>query len=347
MKMINAAVIGCGSIHSCHVAAIEQEPASTLRAIAEIDIEKGRALAQRYGCDFYADYHEMLRDPQIDVVHICLPHHLHQETILAALAAGKHVFTEKPVALNAGEVAAIKRATTETDALLGVCYQNRLNPSSREIKLLLDSGQLGKMLSIKAVLTWSRSGTYYTESPSRGHFETEGGSLLINQAIHTLDLMQWFGGGVLAVKGVVESSFLSELTENEDTAMASFKLGNGARGLFYATNCHSTDSPLLLEIHCEKGLLQLHHNTLWLIDGENKTPLISDENPSGSAKSYWGDSHRQAVFNFYQSVRDSGNTLYTQNKNYTDIYDAEISLNIVGAVYRSSQLRKWIMLTDK
>ncbi|RJT45415.1 Gfo/Idh/MocA family protein [Rahnella woolbedingensis] len=340
MKTLQVAVIGCGSIHTCHVAAIEQDPDSRLRAIAETDIAKGQALAQGYGCDFYADYHEMLRDPLIDVVHICLPHYLHMAAILAALAAGKHVFTEKPLALDAGEVKVIRQAADKAQGRVGICYQNRLNPSSQKIKALLESGQLGQMLSIKAVLTWSRGGTYYTESPWRGRFATEGGSLLINQAIHTLDLMQWFGGGIRAVKGVVDSTFLGDVTENEDSAMASLQLANGARGLFYATNCHSTDSPLLLEIHCEYGLLQLHHNALWLIQGESKTLLVSDEKPAGMAKSYWGDSHRQAVLNFYHGIR------HPQENNYTSVAEAEVSLNIVGAIYRSSQLRTWITLTD-
>ena len=340
MKTLQAAVIGCGSIHTCHVAAIEHDSDSQLRAIAETDIAKGQALAQGYGCDFYADYHQMLRDPLIDVVHICLPHHLHLEAILAALAAGKHVFTEKPLALNIGEVQVLRQAAEKAQGQVGVCYQNRLNPSSQKIKALLDSGQLGNMLSIKAVLTWSRSGTYYSESPWRGRFETEGGSLLINQAIHTLDLMQWFGGGVCALKGAVERTFLSDLTENEDTAMASLKMGNGARGFFYATNCHSTDSPLLLEIHCEKGLLQLHHNALWLIEGENKTLLVSDQSPAGKFKSYWGDSHRQAISNFYHSVR------HPEEQNYISVSQAEVSLNIVGAIYRSSQSGRWIILAD-
>ncbi|MGG5217795.1 MULTISPECIES: Gfo/Idh/MocA family protein [Rahnella] len=340
MKTLGAAVIGCGAIHTCHVTAIQHEPECQLRAIAECNIGKGRALALEYGCDFYTDYHEMLSDPLIDVVHICLPHHLHLEAILAALAAGKHVFTEKPVALNIGEVSAIKWSEAQADGVLGVCYQNRLNPSSQKIKALLDSGQLGNMLSIKAILTWSRGGAYYSESLWRGRFATEGGSLLINQAIHTLDLMQWLSGGVLALKGVVERTFLSDLTENEDTAMASLKMGNGARGLFYATNCHSTDSPLLLEIHCEKGLLQLHHNALWLIEGENKTLLVSDDSPSGTTKSYWGDSHRQAVSNFYYSIR------HPEEKNYISVSQAEVSLNIVGAIYRSSQSGKWITLAD-
>ncbi|GBU11695.1 oxidoreductase [Enterobacterales bacterium] len=338
MQIIKVAVIGCGAIHTCHVAAIQQDAGSKLYAIAECDVEKGRSLAQRYGCDFYADYHEMLRDPLIDVVHICLPHYLHQEAILAALAAGKHVFTEKPLALNATEVKAISQAKSHSKGQLGVCYQNRLNPSSQKIKALLESGELGNMLSIKAVLTWSRSGEYYTDSPWRGRFSTEGGSLLINQAIHTLDLMQWFGGGVHAVKGVVDNHFLTDITENEDTAMASLKLANGARGVFYATNGHSLDSPLLLEVHCEKGLLQLHHNTLWLLEGESKTLLVNDQSPAGETKSYWGDSHRQAIFNFAHSVR------HPEQQNYLSLVDAEVSLNIVEAIYRSSQLRQWITM---
>ena len=343
MKTINAAIIGCGAIHTCHAGAILQNPASRLQAIAECDVEKGQALAQQYQCAFYADYAEMLRDPHIDVVHICLPHYLHQEAILAALAAGKHVFTEKPAVLNPGEIKAVKKALTDSGRLLGVCYQNRLNPSSQKIHALLASGALGKMLSIKAVLTWSRGGTYYSQSPWRGHFATEGGSLLINQAIHTLDLMQWFGGGVRAIKGVVDSHFLGEVTENEDTAMASLILANGARGLFYASNCHSTDSPLLLEIHCENGLLQLHHNALWLISGENKTLLVSDHSPAGHGKSYWGDSHRQAINNFTHSVRSFQNR-NLEDDNYTSLDEADISLKMVEAIYRSSQLRQWITL---
>jgi len=338
MKITNAAIIGCGAIHTCHAEAILQNPASRLLAIAECDADIGLGLAQQYQCDFYTDYGEMLRDPHIDVVHICLPHHLHQDAILAALAAGKHVFTEKPVALNATEVKAIRQAQSLSGRLLGVCYQNRLNPSSQKIYAMLASGVIGNMLSIKAVLTWSRGGAYYTDSPWRGRFSTEGGSLLINQAIHTLDLMQWFGGGIHALKGVVDSHFLTDVTENEDTAMASMKLANGARGLFYASNGHSNDSPLLLEIHCEKGLLQLHHNTLWLIEGETRTLLVNDLSPAGNTKSYWGDSHRQAIINFTHSVQ------YPEDKNYTSLADAEISLNMVEAIYRSSQLRQWITI---
>ncbi|WP_034498478.1 Gfo/Idh/MocA family protein [Buttiauxella agrestis] len=338
MKTTQVAVVGCGAIHTLHVEAIQSNPACRLRAIVETDSVKGHLLAERYACRYYADYREMLCDTEIDVVHVCTPHVAHKEVILAALAAGKHVFTEKPVALNPGEVKDIKTALKHATSQLGVCYQNRLNPSSQKIKSLLEANTYGKVLSIKAVLTWNRTQDYYAQSPWRGRFATEGGSLLINQAIHTLDLMQWFAGGVESVKGVVESSFLSNATQAEDTAMANMQLANGARGIFYATNCHTTDSPLFLEIHCEEGLLQLHHNNLWFIAGEEKNLLACDEIPREVQKCYWGSSHQQAINNFYHSIQTP------DNHNYVDIYQAETSLRMVEAIYQSSITRNWIKI---
>lgn len=286
MTILNTAVIGAGAIHRCHVNALRQIPNVALRALVDIDSVKGLTLAMAYQCRFYQDYQEMLLDDAIDVVHICTPHFEHKRMILAALAAGKHVFCEKPVGMNSSEFGDIVQAVEQAPGLLGVCYQNRLNPTSLRIRQELSEGGLGKMLGMKAVLTWSRSGAYYTESPWRGRLATEGGSLLINQAIHTLDLMQWFAGGVTRLKGVVESGELADVTEGKDSAMATLHFANGARGLFYASNCNTTDSPLWLEIHCERGSLLLNDNVLWRITPGERRKLATDDSPDGSVKSY-------------------------------------------------------------
>jgi predicted dehydrogenase len=338
MKTVNAAIVGAGAIHGCHAEALRQLPQARLKAMVDIDPLNGQRLATAYGCCFYQDYREMLLDDEIEVVHICTPHYLHKPMILDALAAGKHVFSEKPVGLNGGEAEEIATAASRAPGLLGVCYQNRLNPTSLRIHQLLAGGTLGKMLSIKAVLTWARSAAYYRESPWRGRFATEGGSLLINQAIHTLDLMQWFGGGVQRLKGVVDSGELAAVTEAEDSAMATLHFNNGARGLFYASNCHTLDSPLLLEIHCERGSLQLCDNALWHIHDEERQWLVSDASPDGSAKNYWGRGHQQAIQQFYQALTAP------EGAEYTDIREAKKSLSIVEALYRSSQTRQWITL---
>ncbi|WP_314521624.1 Gfo/Idh/MocA family oxidoreductase [uncultured Lelliottia sp.] len=341
MKTLNAALIGGGAIHSCHVIALRQMPGVTLRALADINSEVGLKLAMAYQCRFYQDYQEMLLDDEIDVIHICTPHFEHKRMILAALAAGKHVFCEKPVGMNGGEITEIAHAAQNAAGLLGVCYQNRLNPTSQRIRRELAEGEMGKMLSIKAVLTWSRSGAYYTESPWRGRFATEGGSLLINQAIHTLDLMQWFAGGVTRLKGVVDSGELADVTQAEDSAMATLHFTNGARGLFYATNCHTIDSPLLLEIHCENGTLQLCDNALWRLCNSERVKLVSDASPNGVAKSYWGLGHQHAIGDFYAAIQNP------EKADYTDIREAGKSINLVEAIYRSSQIRQWIEINQQ
>ncbi len=340
MTILNTAIIGGGAIHGCHVNALRQIPNVALRALVDIDSVKGLKLAMGYQCRFYQDYREMLLDDSIDVVHICTPHFEHKDMILAALAAGKHVFCEKPVGMNGSELIDIVRAVEQAKGQFGVCYQNRLNPTSLRIRQELAHGGLGKMLSIKAVLTWSRSGAYYTDSPWRGRLATEGGSLLINQAIHTLDLMQWFGGGVTRLKGVVDSGELADVTEGEDSAMATLHFANGARGLFYATNCHTTDSPLLMEIHCERGSLLLENNILWRVTPGERLQLANDDSPDGSIRSYWGLGHQQAIRRFYHALIHPG------NKDYTDIREAGKSLTLVEAIYRSSQLRQWIEINN-
>ncbi|EMN1410762.1 Gfo/Idh/MocA family oxidoreductase [Enterobacter cloacae] len=340
MTILNTAVIGAGAIHGCHVNALRQIPNVALRALVDIDSVKGLKLAMDYQCRFYQDYREMLRNDAIDVVHICTPHFEHKRMILDALSAGKHVFCEKPVGMNSSELDDIARAVEQAPGLLGVCYQNRLNPTSLRIRQALNDGELGKMLSMKAVLTWSRSGAYYTESPWRGRLATEGGSLLINQAIHTLDLMQWFTGGVTRLKGVVDSGELADVTEGEDSAMATLHFANGARGLFYASNCNTVDSPLWLEIHCERGSLLLNDNVLWRITPGERRRLVSDDSPDGSVKSYWGLGHQQAIRRFYHAINHSGET------DYTDIHSAGKSLALVEALYRSSQLRQWIDINN-
>ncbi|MFH2245872.1 Gfo/Idh/MocA family oxidoreductase [Enterobacter sichuanensis] len=340
MTILNTAVIGAGAIHICHINALRQIPGVALRALVDTESVKGLKLAMGYQCRFYQDYREMLLDDAIDVVHICTPHVEHKPMILAALAAGKHVFCEKPVGMNRSELVDITRAAEQASGLLGVCYQNRYNPTSLRIRQALDDSELGKMLSIKAVLTWSRSGTYYTESPWRGRLATEGGSLLINQAIHTLDLMQWFAGGVTRVKGVVDSGELADVTEGEDSAMATLHFANGARGLFYASNCNTTDSPLLMEIHCERGSLLLNDNTLWRVTSGERVTLASDGSPDGSVKSYWGLGHQQAIRRFYHAITHPGYA------DYTDIREAGKSLTLVEAIYRSSQFRQWIEINN-
>lgn len=340
MKPLNAAIIGCGAIHTNHLEALRQTPDVTLRAIADIDVHKGQRLAAEYGCHFYSDYQEMLGDVTLDVVHVCTPHAVHKPMVIAALAAGKQVFCEKPIGMNMAEVAEIREAENRANGRVGVCYQNRLNPTSQALHTLLKEQALGSLLSINAFLTWSRKAPYYSESPWRGRYATEGGSLLINQAIHTLDLLQWLGGGVSRLKGVVDCARLADTIDTEDTAMATLTFSGGATGLFFASNNHTRDAPLQLEVHCERGEFQLRDNTLWRVTDGKRVAIACDETPYDHSKSYWGIGHLQAIHQFYDAVR-SGTF-----EDVTGLHEAAKSLHLVEAISRSSQLRQWISLAE-
>ncbi len=122
--------------------------------------------------------------------------------------------------------------------------------------------------------------------------------------------------------------------------MATLHFTNGARGLFYASNCHTTDSPLCLEIHCERGSLLLNDNTLWRITPGERFRPESDASPDGTAKSYWGLGHQQAIRRFYHAIH------HPESTDFTDICTAGKSLKIVEAFYRSSQLRQWIDINN-
>lgn len=163
---------------------------------------------------------------------------------------------------------------------------------------------------------------------------------MINQAIHTLDLMQWFGGGVRRLKGVVDSTLLADEIETEDSAMVTLCFNNGARGLFYASNCYASDSPLLLEIEFEHGMLRLHDNVLWQICGDEHVLLASDASPDGVGKSYWGIGHQQAVLHFYQALDTPAAA------SFCDIREAAKSLQMVNTIYQSSLLRKWVNINE-
>ncbi|MBV7406038.1 Gfo/Idh/MocA family protein [Enterobacter sp. ENT03] len=340
MDGLNVAIIGAGAIHGCHRAALQHTPGVRLRALVDIDAEKGAALAHRYGCCFYTDYREMLLDTRIDAVHICTPHHLHREMIIQALAAGKHVFSEKPPGLSLADVALIREAATAARGLLGVCFQNRYNPTSQAILRQLASGAIGTLRGMKASLTWSRGENYYTPGGWRGRFATEGGSLLINQAIHTLDLMQWFAGGVTRLKGVVDSTLLHGLIETEDSAMATLEFTGGAHGVFHATTCYSRDAALALEIDGEKACLRLEENQLWRITDKDRLLLATDRPPSGDGKGYWGDGHGRAIQQFYATIRDPAHPAHVS------LDEAARSQALVDAIYRSSQIRQWISLAN-
>ncbi|WP_018751080.1 Gfo/Idh/MocA family protein [Paenibacillus sanguinis] len=336
-EQIGMAIVGCGGIAPVHADAVQELEHVHLQAVVDSDQPKARQMATAYGCNAWSDYRVLLERDDIQAVHLCTPHHLHADMAARLLRAGKHVLTEKPMAHNLEAAEKLLATAQQCSTQLGVCFQNRYNLPSRQICEIIDNGTLGRLLCLKGIVTWHREASYYTDSPWRGRWATEGGGVLINQAIHTLDLLRWFGGEVVSVQGSATADVLEETIEVEDTAHASIEFVGGVRGLFYATNAYLTNSPVELELVFEDGTLYQRRDCLFLYRDGQEIQLA--EPPSGPeepnpvrGKPYWGSSHRKLIADFYEHIR-SGTPFPL------DGIEGCKTLQLIEQIYRSSRTR--------
>lgn len=299
--MKNICIVGYGAIGPVHARSLENVENAKLYAVCDIIPERANAC----GVISYTDFDQMLKDENIDSVHICTPHYLHFEMIKKALAAGKEVVCEKPVTMTSDEFHQLLEL--ESSCKVCVVLQNRLNPCIEKLKEIMP--ELGKINAIKGILTWHRSMDYYNSEAWRGKWATEGGGLLINQAVHTLDLMAHLGGGVKSVQAYKANFSLKDI-EVEDTFTAHLNFGNFT-GVLFATNAYATNSSVQIEIVFEKALVRYMDSKLYLND-----EVICEDAKAEYGKSYWGSGHHKLFKNFYDkreffSPHDIKNTMHT------------------------------------
>ncbi len=334
MMKLGAAVIGCGAISKMHLEAILKIDSATLLYAVDTDENRARKAASKYGCSFHTDYTEVLKDPDVNIVHLCTPHYLHAPMAIKAMENGKHVLTEKPMAISTDEAIKMTAVSRKTGQKLGVCFQNRYNPTSVKIKEILNSGKAGRITGARAFVTWHRDDAYYTDSGWRGTWEKEGGGVLINQAIHTLDLLQWFLGDIESIRGNCSKSLLEKIIEVEDTADAVIRFKNGTSAIFYATNCHAENSQVFLELVCSKAVIRLEGDlTIKYCNGELEH--FNDTNLETGEKSYWGASHNLLIKDFYRCVL-SGEPFSIEGE------EGIKALQMVKTIYTSSKSCQWV-----
>ncbi|MHA6532018.1 Gfo/Idh/MocA family protein [Paenibacillus sp. BAC0078] len=329
MSTLGAAIIGCGSIAPLHAKAVASMEGTKLVAVADSQPEHAEQFAKEYGGEAVYDYRELLDRADIDIVHICTPHYQHGQMAIDFLQAGKQVLTEKPMAVDVPSAMRMAEAATVSKAQLGVVFQNRYNDSSVRIRQTIDSGVLGGLRCMKGIVTWQRNEAYYRDSPWRGKWATEGGGVLINQTIHTLDLLQWFGGEIASVKGSVTTDVLDGVIEVEDTAHACIQFTNKVRGLFYGTNAYLVNSPVELELVFEQGTLLQRRDCLYLWKDGHETLLCEPSSGKVEGKSYWGTGHQRLIHDFYTHIREGRHF-------WIDGTEGIKALEVIAGIYRCS-----------
>ena len=201
-EKIGYAVVGLG-IGRAHMDAAAQSERAELVAVCDLIESKLEAAKKKYpDVRTYTDFDEMIKSDDIDVVSICLPSAMHAEYAVRAMAAGKNVLIEKPIDITVGAAMKIEEARLKYGLVAGVVHQNRYNVPMQPMKDAIDSGRLGKLILGTFAVKWYREQGYY-EGNWHGTWEMDGGGSLMNQAVHTVDLMQWLMGEVDDVTSVM------------------------------------------------------------------------------------------------------------------------------------------------
>ena len=320
---MKTAIIGCGAIANTHIDVIKHLGLN-IAAICDLDEGKAQALLERHGiaAATYTDYEKMFDEVKPDVVHICTPHWEHANMSIAALNRGINVLCEKPVCITFEQYRAVKAAEAKSTAVMGVCFQNRYLETNEKLRsIVADEGAKG----IFAAVPWSRDEKYYLSTDWRGRKTTEGGGVMMNQAIHTLDLTLWMLGEPVAVTGTVINNHLKGTIDEEDTAEIYIEFQSGAKANFYATTASVSDTPVIISLTTDKGLYTAFGNKVF--DKAGNTVVVNEKTDI-IAKDYWGNGHLHLVRDFYDCVKSG-------RKFPIGVTEAFRAVSVILALYES------------
>ena len=281
-QILRFGIIGTGSIAGHHIRSIKDIKDCEVVALCSTSFQRAQLAEDQFGIKTYSDYHEMFRKELLDVVCILTKSGNHLEPTLAAAAAGKHVITEKPLEINLERADQMIKACQDANVKLACIFQNRYTIAYQKLKKAVDEGRLGKLIMGNAYIKWYRNEEYYQKSDWKGTILGDGGAALINQGIHTIDLLLDIMGEVKNVTGKART--MVHDIEGEDLGLALIEFQSGALGAIQASTAMYPGYPERLEIFGEKGSVILEGGQIksWNIQGESTT-IEAVQTSSGAA----------------------------------------------------------------
>lgn len=339
---LNFAIIGCGRVAPRHAQSlIDLHASHNANLVAVCDIIESRAqhFAKTYGATPYTDYHALLERSDIDVVSVCVPSGLHSQIGQDVARAGKHVLVEKPIALTLDDADRLIATCKEHNVTLGVVLQNRFNPPMRDLRALVDSGALGRLLLGAVTVRWYRPQSYY-EDGWHGTWAMDGGALM-NQSIHHIDALQWLMGEVQSV--FAYTATLAHHMEAEDVGVAVVRFKSGALATIegstvtYPENLEGSVALFGEHGSVKVGGTALNRKVIWKVREQLETEREVLTHEAIDPPSVYGTSHREQIIEMIHAIRE-------QRPPSTHGREARKSLEIVRAIYESSQVRREIYL---
>jgi predicted dehydrogenase len=337
-------VVGCAGIGNRHARLVQDTTDGQLVAACDVDPEAARAFGEEHGIEQrFDDVGEMVEAADLDAVSVCTPSGTHADVVIDAAQAGANVLCEKPLEITVEDCNRMLAAVDEAGVKLGGVYQKRTYPSTRFVRETIESGRLGDITLADATVKWFRSQPYYDSAEWRGTRALDGG-VLMNQAPHFIDLLQWLGGGVESVTAHCET--LARDMECEDTAAILLRFENGAIGTIEAT----TTTPAGRSEICidgTQGSIGLHEEEVTHYEVETEPPErghhgSETESPAVDLDPYtfeYGTGHRGVIGDFVAAVRDDRPPMVPAS-------EAREAVDLNLAAYRSSETGETVALEE-
>ena len=266
-------IVGAGTIGNVHAMAIQALDRARVVAVSDPREDAGRVLAEAHGATWVASVEDLLETPGVDIVVLTTPSGLHADQAVLAAEAGKHIITEKPMAITRKSIDRMVAAASSCGVEMAVIFQNRFSRDILKVKRAIEAGMIGRPIIGNASVHWHRTDEYYAANGGwRGTWELDGGGALMNQSIHTIDLVQWLMGGVASISADIAT--ITHNIETEDTATASIAFRSGGLGTIQGTTSASKDWPVRVEIVGTGGRVTIEAGVVTAWEGDS--PLTDD-----------------------------------------------------------------------
>jgi UDP-N-acetyl-2-amino-2-deoxyglucuronate dehydrogenase len=335
-------IVGCGMVSDFHALAIEAMKGGHLECVFSRNRLNAERIAEKFDCTAYTDYPSFLAHPKLDIVTVATPSGAHLEPVEKAAKAGKHIICEKPLEITLERVDKMIRVCRRNKVMLAGIFPRRFNEATTVFKKAVESGRLGKVTMADAYIKWYRTQEYYDNGKWRGSWKLDGGGAMMNQAIHTIDLLYYLAGNVSTVCAFADRSVHKRI-EVEDIAVALVRFKNGAMGVIEgSTACYSpTGNPAEVHMCGSDGSIFMQDNsfTVWdfrkkrATDKKVRETLWADPGGLGAGAA---DPSAIDFVGFQKNFEDAVRALKKGVRPLVDGQEARKSIEIILAIYQSA-----------
>ncbi|RKY69685.1 MAG: gfo/Idh/MocA family oxidoreductase [Candidatus Latescibacterota bacterium] len=334
-RTIGFGIIGCGTIAPWHADSVARIEGARLVAVSDVVEEAARKMGQKYQANWYTDYQKILEREDVDVVCVLTPSGMRKEIVLKAAEAGKHVVVEKPIEVTLERIDQMIGACEQAGVKLAVIFQNRFLPGPRRVKEAMEEGKLGKPILGDAYIKWYRTQQYYDSGGWRGTWRYDGGGALMNQSIHTIDLLLWIMGPVHSVSAKMAT--LAHKIEVEDLAVATLRFASGALGVIEGSTALYPGFASRLEIHGENGSLILKGEQVvaWELKDGEQIPLPFP--PQKAAAGGQADPTKISAEGHYLQLKDMVEAVRANREPLVNGKEGRKAVELIRAIYQSAE----------